>query len=386
MVHMSHAYLTEKQMLWSFWCFAIKHAAKMMNVIPGKYKGKLASPFMIIHGVRPDQWAWLPMFSLCYFHHEKDSNALRSKNQAHTLDGIIIRWSPTSTAILVYNPCNQKYYKPDSYCLDPYCLPSLVYTTIKNDSGLFVSLHWNEVASISESFPPGTRVADVHPIKGKTRLGTVMDTPFNPNLSLYYLVLYDDDTSSSILAASMPALIPKPIVDILDTSHLLLPFLQVSFKITFEKDSQYHKGYLSHFSDGTYWFSYKSHINKKHKDRGVPLPNLTTTWQDLCTEGLLLPGHSWSSFDRTHLAHHVSTQNLLWECPRSLLTALNMKHPNWMRLAGKFLGRKRWYWIPWYLRWDNSGRILHALQKGSSSCHSNDVCPHYKEGWDDEPP
>jgi hypothetical protein len=35
--------------------FAIKHAAKMMNIIPGKYKGKLASPFMIIRGVLPDQ-------------------------------------------------------------------------------------------------------------------------------------------------------------------------------------------------------------------------------------------------------------------------------------------------------------------------------------------
>ncbi len=61
-----------------------------MNVIPGKYKGKLASPFMLVHGVRPDQQAWLPIFSLCYFHHKNDSNALRSKNQAHALDGIII--------------------------------------------------------------------------------------------------------------------------------------------------------------------------------------------------------------------------------------------------------------------------------------------------------
>jgi hypothetical protein len=61
-----------------------------MNIIPGKYKGKLASPFMLDLGVRPDQRAWLPIFSLYYFHHEKDSKALRSKNQAHTPDGIMI--------------------------------------------------------------------------------------------------------------------------------------------------------------------------------------------------------------------------------------------------------------------------------------------------------
>ncbi len=53
------------------------------------------------------------------------------------------------------------------------------------------------------------------------------------------------------------------------------------------------------------------------------------TWQDLCTEGLLLPGHSWSSFTCTHLAHHVSNWTLLQECPCFLLTALDMKHLDW---------------------------------------------------------
>jgi hypothetical protein len=55
---------------------------------------------------------------------------------------------------------------------------------------------------------------------GKTRSGMVMDIPFDPNSSLHYLILYDDGTSSSILAASMPALIPKPVVDILSTLEI----------------------------------------------------------------------------------------------------------------------------------------------------------------------
>ncbi len=50
----------------------------------------------------------------------------------------------------------------------------------------------------------------------------------------------------------MPALIPKPIVDILDISHLFQPFLQGGSKITYEKEGQYHKGYLSHLPNGTY--------------------------------------------------------------------------------------------------------------------------------------
>ncbi len=55
MVHMSHVYLMEKQMPCSFWYYAIKHSARMMNMIPGRYRNQLASPFMLVHGVRPDQ-------------------------------------------------------------------------------------------------------------------------------------------------------------------------------------------------------------------------------------------------------------------------------------------------------------------------------------------
>jgi hypothetical protein len=67
MVHMSRAYLTEKQMPRTFWYFTIKHAARMMNMIPGRYNHKLASPFMLVHGVRPDPITWLPIVSICFF-------------------------------------------------------------------------------------------------------------------------------------------------------------------------------------------------------------------------------------------------------------------------------------------------------------------------------
>ncbi len=116
-----------------------------MNMIPGKYCSKMALPVMLVHGVCPDQRTRLPLFSLCYFQHEKDSDASRSKNQAHTLDVIVIGQSPTSNAILLYNPCNQRYYEPNSYKLNPYRLPSSVYPTIIYDGGLFVSLHQDDI-------------------------------------------------------------------------------------------------------------------------------------------------------------------------------------------------------------------------------------------------
>jgi hypothetical protein len=270
----------------------------MMNMIPGKYHGKLASPFMLIHGIHTNPRTWLPLFSICYFHHEKDSNASRFKLQAHTMDGIVIGRSSTSNAILVYNQRNQRYYKPDSYKFDPYRAPSSVYPTIKYNGGLFDSLHPNDNPTISEPYPPGTQVLDINSSLGLTLVGTVMDIPLDPVSSPQYLIMFDNGTTRAIPVADMPSLIPKPVVTLSDSSHLLLPFLQPGSKISYECDGQYHKGFLSQSPDSAFRFSYKSYINKKTEDWGISLPNLTLTWQDLCIEGPLIPGHQSSSFQQ----------------------------------------------------------------------------------------
>jgi hypothetical protein len=128
MVHMGCAYLTEKQMPCTYWFYAITHAARMMNAIPGKHSGYLV--FLLVHCIGHDERTWILLFSLCYFHHMHNGNQKHSKHQAHTMDGIIIGCSPTSNALLVHNPWNKQYYKPDSYCLDSYHLPTLVYPDV----------------------------------------------------------------------------------------------------------------------------------------------------------------------------------------------------------------------------------------------------------------
>ncbi len=207
-----------------------------------------------------------------------DSNASRLKSQAHTMDGILIGHSPTSNAILVYNPRNQKYYELDSYCLDPYRLPSLVYPTIKYNGSLFVLLHQDDTAVISKSYPLDTQVEEVDPTSRSTRAGTVMDIPFDPSTSPQYLIMFDNGTTHFVPASKMPNLIPKPVASVSDTTHLLPPFFEVGSKITYKDDGQFHKDFLSKTPEGVYWFSYKSHINKKNEDWGVNIPNLPTTW------------------------------------------------------------------------------------------------------------
>jgi hypothetical protein len=123
-----------------------------------------------------------------------------------------------------------------------------------------------------------------------------MDIPLDPAISTHYLIQFNDGTTKSVPASKMSSFIPKPSANPSDSSHLLPPFLHLNSKITYEHDGQYHKGYLSKSQDGTYRFSYKSHVNKKNEDWGVPLPNLTSNWHELCTEGLLLPSHVSTPF------------------------------------------------------------------------------------------
>jgi hypothetical protein len=334
MFHMSRVYLTKKKMPRTYWYFAIKHLAQMMKMIPGKYHNKLAPPCMLVHGKRPDATTWLPLFLLCYFHYDKDSDASCSKHKAHTMDGIVVGRSSTSNAILVYNPCNQNYYELDSYRFDPYHLPSSVYPNIVYNGGLFVSLQRDASPQISKPYPPGTRVVDFDPTTNTTGSGKVMDIPMDPSTSPQYLIQFASGATTSVTASKMPSVIPKPDINLSNTSHLLPPFLRPNSKITYEHEGQYHKGYLTQSDNGSYYFSYKSHTKKKHANWSIPLPNLTSTWHDLCVNRILLPGHVASLFIQESLAHFVSAANLVQEYPCSLLTALSDLHLDcdvWLR-------------------------------------------------------
>jgi hypothetical protein len=71
---MAQAYLTKKQMPCTFWFYVVVYLAWMMNAIPGTIFGHLMLPFLLVQGVGHDKQTWIPLFSLCYFHHEKDNN------------------------------------------------------------------------------------------------------------------------------------------------------------------------------------------------------------------------------------------------------------------------------------------------------------------------
>jgi hypothetical protein len=189
-----------------------------------------------------------------------------------------------------------------------------------------------------------------------------MDIPFLVDVSLSssgdvqdrpYTILFNNGTTASILLSQMSSLIPPPPV-LSSPSHgtdaLLPPFLQLNSRITYEHEGQYHKGWLGQ-CNSVYHFLFKLHVNKRKEEWGVPLPNLLTTWVDLCMEGILIPGHIshlfiWSpsssvptTFDP--VASFVSAVNLHRDCPPSLLKALADSHPDRDVWLASFFEEKR---------------------------------------------
>mmetsp|Transcript_44336 Transcript_44336/g.94371 ORF Transcript_44336/g.94371 Transcript_44336/m.94371 type:complete len:254 (-) Transcript_44336:686-1447(-) len=253
-------------------------------MIPAKYLGKLASPFLLAHGTPADCRTWVPLFSVCYFHHENDGDEKRSKNQSNAMDGIVIGRSMTSNALKVYNPRNKKYYEPDNYRIDPHRLPCALYPDLKYDGGLFCTLYRDAVPRQDEPFPPGTRVDYFGESIKTLRCGTVVDIPMDPTVpesERAYLVQLDSGQSVSVPVGDMPKYLPrrptKAAVNADAAADAQLPsFLQVNQKITYEKDGEYHKGYLKK-NGGLYRFVYKRHPLSKNEEWGVDLPDLHAT-------------------------------------------------------------------------------------------------------------
>ncbi len=86
---MARAYITEKQVGSEFCFFAVAHAARMINQVPGRLGQKLTTPFELVHNVKPDSRTWFELFSIGYFQYQSDHNS-RSKMEDQSLEGIAV--------------------------------------------------------------------------------------------------------------------------------------------------------------------------------------------------------------------------------------------------------------------------------------------------------
>eukprot|EP00804_Cyclotella_cryptica_P030485 CCRYP_008549-RA/>CCRYP_008549-RA protein AED:0.36 eAED:0.17 QI:0/0/0/0.8/1/1/5/0/922 len=182
-VKMALAYLTEKQMTREFWFYAVKHATRMMNHIPGRMGRRLVCPFELVHGTKPDSTNWFELFSVGFFKTDSSSDGKHSKTQSMSLAGIAVGRDDTSNTILFYNPVTWSYYRPQAFTLDESRLPLAQWPgLIMPDGSLACGLLRNNTDPTPEPFPPGTRVTLV---RNDTQIkGTISNVPTPPTSTL----------------------------------------------------------------------------------------------------------------------------------------------------------------------------------------------------------
>ena len=158
-IEMARTFITEKQVGRELWYFAVRHAAMMLNQVPGRLGLKLTTPFELIHNSKPNSKTWFELFSIGYFNHDTDNSKSCSKLQAHALYGIAVGRDDSSNSIIFYNPITSSYYHPPDFQLDESRLPITNFPNpIRFDCGLTCGLLQNKTNPICEPLPPGTRV------------------------------------------------------------------------------------------------------------------------------------------------------------------------------------------------------------------------------------
>ena len=104
MIQMARAFITNNQVGRELWYFTVRHAAMMLNQVPSQLGLKMTIPFELVHNSKTDTKIWFGLFSIGYFNHDIDNAEIRSKLQAHTLDGIAVDWGNRPNSIIFYNP------------------------------------------------------------------------------------------------------------------------------------------------------------------------------------------------------------------------------------------------------------------------------------------
>ena len=157
---MARAYITENKV---FWYFTARHAAMMMNQVPGRLGLKLATLFELVHNCKPNSKTWFELFSIGYFNHDIYNTKSQSKLKARTLDRITVGRYYRSNFIIFYNPITSSYYLPPVLWLNE---SRLLITNLSNsllfDGGHTCGLLQNKTYPIHEPFPPGTRESIQH--------------------------------------------------------------------------------------------------------------------------------------------------------------------------------------------------------------------------------
>ena len=103
----------------SYWYWAIRHTACVLNIFPPlQYDQTITTRYELVYRKQPDNCHLIKLFITTYFSHQKDGSKHRSPFQAQTLQGIAVGCSDIPNGLEIYNPLNKQFYTSTVFKID----------------------------------------------------------------------------------------------------------------------------------------------------------------------------------------------------------------------------------------------------------------------------
>jgi len=113
---MACAYITDMQMPHTFWFWAIRHAAQVMNYIPCMVNGVKTSSFKLVYGIKPYYRVLFHLFSTSCITHSSDGTCQHDGIAEATFHQVIVvGHCKKSDGLSFYSPHSKQFYHSSDY-------------------------------------------------------------------------------------------------------------------------------------------------------------------------------------------------------------------------------------------------------------------------------
>ena len=153
----------------------------MANYFPCVHEGSTTTPFELFYGSKPDYRLLVRLFSVGFFHHDRDADRQRTMAEAQTMSGLFVGYSDRVDGAMFYCPHTKQVYETADYKLAP-SLPPGAFFRLPYDGGLYFGL-CDSPLTTPEPFPPGSEVSYLAPSASTPVRAHVLAVPLSPTAS-----------------------------------------------------------------------------------------------------------------------------------------------------------------------------------------------------------
>ncbi len=288
MVSMSRNWLASAELPSTFWFYAVRRAAEICNYFPYQLEdGTYSTPFELVHKIKPDLRVLFRMFGLAAVRRERSGDDRLNKFESQSLPMIAVGRCQNSNGLLFFNPANGTFVSSIDYIFQPHATSGARFG-YKYQPGTFIYRLDEGTTVFAPKYPLESKVF-VH-THSPPHLATVVGLPTYDRPAVYTVSFADGSLAE--YSGDDNILELAPMVSDPSSSIPLLPFwIQGGANTTLflQNMSKPRHGKLFQ-NDAQEWIFCPG--TSTDLSKGVLLPNLSATCQNLIDTGQLFRGHT----------------------------------------------------------------------------------------------